>query len=103
MYSGGNYIIFTVMYESLINGIYLNAKLSNDFVNLVLDGKYNYVVITNDEWNKKKDEYISNIKNGIKYEVKELPDEKNIEILKKEPTIVDKLFDIVGEENVEFK
>ena len=100
---GGNYIIFTVMYESLINGIYSNAKLSNDFVNLVLDGKYNYVVITNDEWNKKKDEYISNIKNGIKYEVKELPVEKNTEIVKKVPTIVDKLFDIVGEENIEFK
>ena len=100
---GGNYIIFTVMYESLIDGIYLNAKLSNDFVNFVLDGKYDYVVITNDEWNKNKDEYISNIKSGIKYEVKELLKEKNNEIIKKEPTIVDRLFDIVGEENIEFK
>ena len=92
-----------VLYESLIDSIYLNERLSNDFVNLVLDGKYNYVVITNDEWNKNKDEYISNIKNGIKYEVKELPKEKNNEIVKKEPTIVDRLFDIVGEENIEFK
>ena len=100
---GDNYIIFTVMYESLIDGIYTNTKLSNDFVNLVLDGKYNYVVITNDEWNKNKDEYISNIKNGVKYVVKELPKEKNNEIIKKEPTIVDRLFDIVGEENIEFK
>ena len=99
---GGNYIIFTVLYESLVNGIYLNEKLSNDFVNTVLDGKYNYVVITNDEWNKYRDEYISNIKNGIKYELKELKEyEEKVE--KKETTIVDRLFDIVGEENIEFK
>ena len=99
---GGNYIIFTVSYESLVNGIYSNEKLSDDFVNIVLDGKYNYVVITNDEWNKYKDEYISNIKNGKKYELKELQEEM-IEVVKKETTIVDRLFDIVGEENVEFK
>lgn len=101
---GGEYIIFTVLYESLIDGIYSNIKLSNDFVNTVLDGKYNYVVITDEEWNKNKDEYINNIKNGIKYELKELQvEEKNKEIEKKEVTIVDRLFDIVGEENIEFK
>ena len=43
----------------------------------------------------------TNIKNGIKYELRELLEEKIVE--KKEVTIVDKLFDIVGEENIEFK
>ena len=100
---GGNYIIFTVSYESLVDGIYSNIKLSNDFVNTVLDGKYNYVVITDDEWNKYKEEYINNIKSGIKYELKELEEERNVETEKKEATIVDRLFDIVGEENIEFK
>ena len=100
---GGNYIIFTVSYESLVDGIYSNIKLSNDFVNTVLDGKYNYVVITDDEWNKYKEEYINNIKIGIKYELKELEEERNVETEKKEATIVDRLFDIVGEENIEFK
>ena len=100
---GGNYIIFTVLYESLIDGIYSNEKLSNDFVNTILDGKYNYVVITDEEWNKHKDEYIKNIQNGIKYELKELIEIKEEEKSKKETTIVDRLFDIVGEENIEFK
>ena len=101
---GGDYIIFTVMYESMIEGIYLNVKFSSDFVNVVLDGEYNYVVITNEEWNKYKSEYIDNLKNGVKYELKKLlfDDEKN-ENEKKETTIVDRLFDIVGEENIEFK
>ena len=101
---GGNYIIFTVLYESLVDSIYSSIKLSNDFVNTILDGKYNYVVITIDEWNKYKNEYIDNIKKGIKYNVKELNVVDNVEIKeKKEATIVDKLFDIVGEENIEFK
>ena len=100
---GGNYIIFTVLYESLIEGIYLNHKLSNDFVNTVLGNKYNYVVITDDEWNKKKEEYINNIKSGKKYELMELILDVEEESVEKEPTIVDKLFDIVGEENIEFK
>ena len=101
---GGNYIIFTVLYESLIDGIYSYEKLSNDFVNTILNGKYNYVVITVDEWNMKKQEYITNIKNGFKYNLKELQiDEEKEMIEKKELTIVDKLFDIVGEENIEFK
>ena len=100
---GGNYIIFTALYESLIEGIYLNHKLSNDFVNTVLGNKYNYVVITDDEWNKKKEEYINNIKSGKKYELMELILDVEEESVEKEPTIVDKLFDIVGEENIEFK
>ena len=100
---GGNYIIFTALYESLIDGIYLNEKLSNDFVNTILGDKYNYVVITNDEWNKYKDEYIKNIQSGKKYELKELVEINEEQNDKKEPTIVDRLFDIVGEENIEFK
>ena len=101
---GGNYIIFTVLYESLIDAIYMNEKLSNDFINTVMGDKYSYVVITADEWKKLKDEYIANIKNGIKYEVKDFVvlDTKD-EIQQKETTIVDRLFDIVGEENIEFK
>lgn len=100
---GGSYVIFTVMYESLIDGIYSNERLSNDFVNNILGEKYNYVVITNDEWNKYREEYINNIKSGKKYELKQLIEENIEKNDEKEPTIVDKLFELVGEENVEFK
>ena len=99
---GGNYIIFTVMYESLVSGIYNNEKLSNDFVDNVLDGKYNYVVITNDEWNNYKNQYINNLKIGIKYQVKELQECEEV-VEKKEVTAVDKLLCIVGEEYIEYK
>lgn len=100
---GGNYIIFTVLYESLLDGIYSNEKFSNDFVNVILNGKYYYVVITNDEWNRYKDEYINNIKIGKKYEIMDMKEEDISLNEKEELTIVDRLFEIVGEENIEFK
>ena len=100
---GENYIIFTVLYESLLDSIYSNIKLSNEFIDMIFGKKCNYVVISVDEWNKYKEEYIVNLKNGKKYELKQLEDEVIVENIKKTPTIVDKLFDIVGEENIEFK
>ena len=54
-------------------------------------------------YHKYKNEYINNIKNGKKYEIKELEVVKKEENENKKETIVDKLFDIVGEENIEFK
>lgn len=100
---GDNYVIFTVLYESLIEGIYANEKLSNDFVNTVLGGEYNYVVITNSEWDNRRKEYIDNIKNGVKYQVMEIQKVDTDNEENKEPTIVDRLFSIVGSENIEFK
>ena len=100
---GGNYIIFTVMYESMLDGIYSNYKLSSEFVNTVFGNKYNFVVVTNDEWNRYKEDYINNIKSGKKYELMQLLEEKNDELVPAEQSAVDRLFDIVGEESIEFK
>lgn len=103
---GDKYIIFTVGYYSLISGIYSNVKLSDEFINTILGNKYYYVVISDEEWIKYKNEYINNIRNGIKYSLRELKEnnDENIEIKnEKQTTIVDRLFDIVGEENIEFK
>ena len=102
--AGNGYIILSGKYEAVIDKVYKNYKLCSEFINMLFDDKYNFVVISNDEWDKYRNEYINNLKNGIKYELKELVDieydDKNI---KNESTIVDKLFDIVGEDVVEFK
>lgn len=101
---GGNYIIFTVMYDSLIDSIYSSGKLSNEFLEIILGNSYYYVVISNNDWNKYKNDYINNIKNGNKYVLKEIInlDNKNDNV-KNNETIVDRLFSIIGEENIEFK
>ena len=70
----------------------------------MFDDEYNFVVLSQDEWNKERDIYVANFKSGKKYELKEIQTtiikEKKV---KKEPTVVDKLFELVGEDNVEFK
>ena len=105
--AGNGYIIFSVKYDSVIQKVYNNYKLCNELINIVFDNEYTFVVISNDEWEKYRNEYINNLKSGKKYFVKDINkidiidiDKKNSE---KELTIVDKLFDLVGEDVVEFK
>ena len=102
--AGTGYIILTGKYDAIVNNINNNYQLFNELINKVFDGEYKFVVITKDEWNKYKNDYISNIKSGKKYEVIDLDDRIiDINVLDKEPTVVDKLFSIVGEDSIEFK
>ena len=102
--AGTGYIILTGKYDAIVNNINNNYQLFNELINKVFDGEYKFVVITKDEWNKYKNDYISNIKSGKKYEVIDLYDRIiDINVLDKEPTVVDKLFSIVGEDSIEFK
>lgn len=102
--AGIGYLILTGKYDAIVNNINNNYQLFNELINKVFDGEYKFVVITKDEWNKYKNDYISNIKSGKKYEVIDLDDRIiDINVLDKEPTVVDKLFSIVGEDSIEFK
>ena len=102
--AGKGYIIFSVLNDATADKIYSNFKLCHDLLCKIFNDSYNFVVLNTDDWNKYKEEYVNNFRNGIKYTFKELNDEIiNEEIVDKEPTVVDKLFDLVGEENVEFR
>ncbi len=103
--AGEKYILFSAMNEAIVHRVYSNFKLCQELLNIIFNDIYTFALITNDEWLKYRDEFISNKKNGIKYKLIKLNDD-NILIdseVNKEPTIVDKLFDLVGEDIVEFK
>lgn len=102
--AGAGYLILTANYDNVIDGVNKNYKLCCEFLNCILDEKYNFVVITSSEWEKYKKEYIENSSKGKKYILEPLDDRIiDVDILEKEPTIVDKLFELVGEESIEFK
>ena len=104
--AGEGYIIFTGKYDAIVDNISRNLLICKDFINNLFDDKYNFIVITKDEWNKYREEYIKNIKSGKKYELKEFEQQNKIidnTVEENEPTVVDKLFDIVGEDIIEFK
>lgn len=99
-----NYLIFSSKTSANVAKVYSNFKLCSELLNIIFNKEYFYAVVTDEEWSSLRDEYIKNTKNGVKYVVKDIV--KQIEIVEseeKQPTIVDKLFDLVGEENVEFK
>ena len=79
----------------------------DELVEKILGKKYYFAFLNVDEWDKKKNEFISAHKSGIKYQVKELiveesSDEANLEKTESN-SVVDKLFSLVGEDSVEFK
>ena len=102
--AGQGYLIFTGNYDAIVDKIYNNYRICDDLLTKLFNEKYNFVVITLNEWEKYKTEYIENIQNGKKYNLIDYETsiiEENI--VDKEPTIVDKLFELVGEESIEFK
>ena len=104
--AGEDYIILSGKNEAIVDKVYNNYRLCHELLNIIFESEYNFVVITQDEWNKYRDEYIKNVKAGKKYQLKDLIPENTLideSIAQKEPTIVDKLFDLVGEDVVEFK
>ena len=70
-------------------------------LNHIFNKKYNIIALTDDEWLREKQQYIVNIKNGIKYNVKEEINRKKDD--KKERTPVDDLIDIIGEDLIEIE
>lgn len=101
------YLIFVTNYDSVVDYVYKNYKIFRELIE-ILFGKSFYVSLLNtDEWTKQRDLFISAHKNGIKYVIKDLimenkeKNESAVEI--KKNSVVDKLFDLVGEDSIEFK
>ena len=104
--AGDGYAILSAPNEIIVDKVYGNLKLCQELLDKVFDSKYNFVVITHDEWSKYRDNYIKNIKLGNKYKLKKLIIENTLideKASDKAPTVVDKLFNLVGEDVVEFK
>lgn len=102
--AGDGYIIFSAVNDALVQKIYNNYIMCHELINEVFSGNYNFIVLSYDEWNTYKDEYVKNFRNGKKYTLKKL---ENVliydETENKQPTLVDKLFELVGEDHIEFK
>ncbi|MGN1358562.1 MAG: DNA polymerase III subunit gamma/tau [Bacilli bacterium] len=102
--AGNGYIILTGKYDAIVDNINRNLRICEDFINMLFKDNYKIAVITNEEWKTLKNDYVNNIKSGKKYQLREFENSLvDDEILNSEPTVVDKLFDLVGEDIIEFK
>ena len=98
--ASSEYVIIENKYDSGADRINENAFDIEKLFEKAFDIKVFVVGISSSEWEKRRNKYISDIKSGIKYIVKERKiEENNI----KEKTPVDELIDLVGDSLIEYK
>ena len=100
------YIVFNTALDSIIDNIYSKTDNLNDLIKKIFGKNFYFAFISDDVWNKYKDDYVKFIKNGGTYSVKKLIDMSNTtedNEISKSDSFVDKLVDIVGNDVIEFK
>lgn len=98
--ASSEYVILGNNFDSGADRINENALDIEKLFEKAFDMRVFIVGISSSEWEKRKNKYISDIKNGIKYTVKERKlEENNV----KEKTPVDELIDLVGDNIIEYK
>ena len=98
--ASSEYVIIENKYDSGADRINENATDIEKLFEKAFDMKVFAVGISFSEWENRRNKYISDIKNGIKYTVKERKIEENTKI---EKTPVDELIDLVGDSLIEYK
>ena len=98
--ASSDYIIIQNKYDSGADRINENTEIIEKLFEKAFDMKVFVVGISSSEWEKRKNKYISDIKKGIKYTIKERKVEENVKI---EKTPVDELIDLVGDSLIEYK
>lgn len=105
--AGEKDIIISADYDSIVDNANKNITKLELLFNLVMGKSYNIVFVLTDEWNKLRDQYVSDIKNGKKYEYIEHVPEKNVIIDEKSsediPEVVKTAQDVFGDDIVEMK
>lgn len=97
---GESNVLFLAKYDSLLERLFQQIDKIEELLFEVFEVKYKVMFLLNDEWKYEKDKYISNIKNGIKYnyiyeDVVEKKENKDEDI--------EKIISILGEDIVSFK
>ena len=98
--ASSEYVIIENKYDSGADRINENVSDIEKLFEKAFDMKVFVVGISSSEWENRRNKYISDIKNGIKYTVKEKKIEENTKI---EKTPVDELIDLVGDSLIEYK
>lgn len=92
------YLIFNYKTDREINSFFNNLDLIEKFLLEVIEEKYKVTALLDEEWKKIKEEYVKNIKNGIKYNLQQEP-----KIEKKKNKVNSSAFEIFGEDSIDIK
>ena len=99
---GSNDLIISYESDAIVEQNLVNLVLLNDVYNQITNSNKNIAIISDDEWDKLKNEYISNLKNNIKYELQNEPD-LVLEEIKNDDIISSSAISLFGEDIVEIE
>ena len=94
-------VLFLAKYDSLLDRLFQQLDKIEQLLYDVFNIKYKIMFLLDDEWKYEKNNYISNIKNGIKYNYIEEEIEKFNEEKKDED--IEKIVSILGDEVISYK
>ena len=105
--AGKEDVIISSGYDTVVDSATRKIAKLELLFNLVMGKSYNIAFVTTEEWNKLKDKYVSDIKDGKKYEYISKEDKKN-NIVDEDATadlsdVVNAARDIFGKDVVEIK
>ena len=98
MVVGTNYAIFTTLSDALINNIYQNLFLVEEFINKIYHS-IAIVVVLNSEFERIKNKYIEDKKNKIEYQVQE----ECGKLIEEENNLINQAIDLFGADMVEIE
>ena len=99
---GNNDMIISFDSKAIVEQNLVNLLLLNDVYEKITKSSKNIAIITDEEWEILKKEYISNLKNNVSYEVKEEP-EVILEEIKNDDIISSSAISLFGEDIVEIE
>ncbi|MDD6224505.1 MAG: DNA polymerase III subunit gamma/tau [bacterium] len=96
-----NEIIITYDYDSMVNRGYANISKIEQLFEKIFGHRYRIAILSTEEWNLRKKEYIENKAKGISYECKEIPvlESKILEVatVNSSSTIMDEAIELFGD------
>ncbi|MBR6136719.1 MAG: DNA polymerase III subunit gamma/tau [Bacilli bacterium] len=99
---GNNDMIISFDSKAIVEQNLVNLLQLNDVYEKITKSNKNIAIITDEEWEILKKEYISNLKNNVSYEVKEEP-EVVLEEIKNDDIISSSAISLFGEDIVEIE
>ena len=101
---GNKDIIFLANYDSILIRLYDELINIENILNNFYDNDYKIIFLTIEQWNYEKQKYISNIKNGVKYNYicEKKVDNNRKKVCENIDDDVNKITSILGENVISF-
>jgi hypothetical protein len=97
--ASNTYLILTYNYDSFVEKGNMYIEKYEHVLQNVLSLNHKIIFLTNEEWNKSKNEYIENIKNNVKYNYIDEEEQENEETIEDSPSLDNKTSEIIEKAN----